>query len=635
MLALLGSALAPAWAQTGRLDTARHVLPSVEVQARRPERFAVGSRVHTLDSAALAPYRTGTLAEVLTARLPILIKSYGPGQLSTISLRGTGAVHTAVLWNGFNVALPTLGQNDFALLTAGANARVDVQPGPASGLYGTGAIGGTVLLTSPVRWGAGPQAAVQAEAGSFGLRAGSAEAGYSNARVALRTSATFRTAQNDFPYQLPGGGQLRQQNAALRHQASLSQDVQWRVGQAGQLQAALWLTDAHRQIQPAIGTTNNNARQRDQSRRVLLGYQRGTARHESVLRVAWFEDVLNYQTDQFLSASRVRTTQAQASHTWQLAPAFSLRVGAEAQHFAARLQAYGGAVSENRYAGYALLRYDPWPRLRLSANLRQALLPGRRPPLAPVLGAEWQAVQGAAHQLLLKANYARGYRAPTLNERYYQPGGDPNLKPESSRGYEAGLRHQWQLSRTRPRSLHTELTAYRQRVDDWVMWWPKPGETFVSARNLRQVLTQGLEASTELGWQTAAAQLTARLHYAYTQANKTRVYADDPAPTTRQLFYVPLHSAAVTLDARRHGWEGGATGTFTGYRYTEESGPNYLPGYALLDARLGYTLRLPRAPYAATLLAQGHNLLNQRYQSYLYRAMPGRWAQLSLRLAWH
>ena len=204
-------------------------------------------------------------------------------------------------------------------------------------------------------------------------------------------------------------------------------------------------------------------------------------------------------------------------------------------------------------------------------------------------------------------------------------------------GYAAGLRHHWQLTAApQPWTLTSELTGYRQRVDDWVMWWPKPGESTVSARNLRQVLTQGLEASTELGWQPAPTrQLTARLQYAYTQAHKTLAYADDPAPTTRQLFYVPLHTAAATLDAVRGGWQGGATFSFTGYRYVEETGPNYLPGYALLDARLGYTLRLPRAPYAATLLLQGHNLTNQTYQSYLYRAMPGRWAQLSLRVAWH
>ena len=37
---------------------------------------------------------------------------------------------------------------------------------------------------------------------------------------------------------------------------------------------------------------------------------------------------------------------------------------------------------------------------------------------------------------------ARSYRAPTLNERYWVPGGNPALLPEAGWGSEAGLRHQ-------------------------------------------------------------------------------------------------------------------------------------------------------------------------------------------------
>ena len=57
------------------------------MRAVRPERFAV----------ALNQYRTGTVADILAARTPAYIKNYGPGQLASISLRGTAARHTAVL----------------------------------------------------------------------------------------------------------------------------------------------------------------------------------------------------------------------------------------------------------------------------------------------------------------------------------------------------------------------------------------------------------------------------------------------------------------------------------------------------------------------------------------------------------
>lgn len=608
------------------------MLPDVRVQAARPGRFAVGSRLTTIDSLALSQYRTGTLTDVLAARTPLFIKNYGPGQLSSITIRGTSARHTAVLWNGFNINLPSLGEADFALLPAGANTRIDVQHGPAGATYGTGAVGGTVLLSSPIRWGAGAQVSAQLDAGQYGLGAGSLEGRFSNQKVAIRTAASYREARNDFPYNSPeitGLVRRRQQNATVR-QWSLNQDATLRLGEHGELTAAVWLTDADRQLQPAIGAGNNHARERDQSRRLLAGYRHvASGRHESAVRVAWFEDVIDYQNDDLTSNSRVRTTQAQAEHTFTFNPKTSLRIGGEAQHFAAEVDGYGRTVSETRFSGFGLLRYDPIPRLQLTANLRQAFISGRRPPLAPTVGAEWQFWQAPVQQLSLKVSASRSYRAPTLNERFWRTG-DPNLRPENGFGYEAGLRHQ--LTKNATWNLQTELTAYHQLVDDWVQWLPNTQGDY-TPRNLRQVRARGLEASSQLTGHWGAYSLMTHAAYGFTQSEKVEGRAEDPDPAGRQLPYVPLHSFAFTTDQSWHKWQLTTGLTFTGYRYTDASAVDFLPSYTLLNASLGRTLAI--APtWALTVLAQGFNLTNRDYQVYAYRAMPPRNAALSLRLSW-
>ena len=127
-----GEAAAPP--DSARLNRRLHRLGEVRVRALGPEQFAVGSTRMVLDSAELAQYRGGSVAEVLQARTPLALKNYGPGNLATIALRGTSAQHTAVLWNGLNIMLPTLGQNDFALLPLAATTRVAIQPGPAAAL---------------------------------------------------------------------------------------------------------------------------------------------------------------------------------------------------------------------------------------------------------------------------------------------------------------------------------------------------------------------------------------------------------------------------------------------------------------------------------------------------------------------
>ncbi|WP_157807533.1 TonB-dependent receptor [Hymenobacter chitinivorans] len=607
-------------------------LPAVRIQAGLPSRFAVGSRTLTLDSVALAQYRSGTVADVLAARTPLYIKNYGPGQLSSISIRGTSARHTAVLWNGLNISLPSLGESDFALLPTSGATQVQVQHGPASALYGSSAIGGTVLLSSPPQWNAGPRTSFQTEQGSFGQQANSLEGGFSNARVAVRTSASQRSAQNDFPYSVreaSGMVQHRQENAAYR-QWSLAQDVQLRTGQHSEWQAAAWLTDADRQIQPSTGSANTHARQRDQSRRLLAGYHHVAARHESGLRVAWFEDVLNYRSDDVASNSRVQTTQAQAEHTFTFRPNANLRLGAEAQHFSGHVDGYQQAIDENRYAGFALLRYDPRPALHLTANLRQAVLPGRRAPLTPTLGAEWQFWQTPAQTLSLKANASRSYRAPTLNERFW-PTGNPNLTPEAGLGYEGGLTHEWKP--TADLTWQSELTGYHQLVDDWVQWLPDRLGRY-TPKNLRQVRAQGVEVGSHLRWEHQRYQLRAGAEYAYTQSRKVRGYNDDPDPVNQQLAYVPLHAAAFSTDHRWRRWVASTVLTYTGPRFIDATGSNKLPGYTLLNATLGHTLRVGPA-WSATVLVQGFNLTNLVYQSYEYRAMPLRSGSVSVRVNWH
>ena len=660
--ALLGGvlgALEPAaaqprpWLPTAPPDSARlsrrvHRLAEVRVRAVGPERFAVGSRHHEADSITLSQFRGGTVAELLQERTPMYIKNYGPGQLASISIRGTSAQHTAVLWNGLNITLPTLGQNDFALLPVGANTRLTVQPGPAAALYGSGAIGGAVLLSTAPDWRPGTRGSMQADAGSFGLRGGSVAASAAGEGVAVRVAASYRQADNNYPYTTQEyGGAVRRTlaGAALRHQWSVAPEVALRLGPAGQLTASAWLTDTDREVQPAATGTNRHARQFDQSRRFVLDYRhQASARAQWTVRGAWFEDVLNYRDDGLVSDSRVRTTQAQAEYTAAVGARGSLRLGAEIQHFNAAFNEYITPITtENRAAAFALFRYDPRRALRLTANLRQAFLPQSNP-LTPTMGLEWDLWSSertndslsrsrryaVTQSLTLKASAARSYRAPTLNERYYNPGGNPALRPEIGLGYEAGLLHRLALA---PRTtLQTELTAYRQLVDDWVQWTPGP-EGYWRPRNLRQVLTQGLEASSTLVLQRGAHRFTGRAAYAFTQARTRRPTPGDLVPAGQPLAYVPPHTGTVSLDYAWRAWCVGATASASAYRYTDATAHAFLPGYGLLGGSVGYALR-PAGRAEALLLLQATNLLNHAYESYEGRPAPPRALVLSLRVGW-
>src|SRR5690349_12706560 len=116
-------------------------IAEVLVTARRLTLFTPGSRQTKIDSAALSQNKAGNLADLLQFRTPIFVKTYGQNMLATVSFRGTSASHTAVLWNGFSITQPTLGQTDLSLLPVNSLKTVEILHGSGGANFGSGAIG--------------------------------------------------------------------------------------------------------------------------------------------------------------------------------------------------------------------------------------------------------------------------------------------------------------------------------------------------------------------------------------------------------------------------------------------------------------------------------------------------------------
>ena len=258
--------------------------PKCSVRAVDPGRFATGSRRYEADSATLSQYRDGTVAELLQDRTPLYIKSYGPGQLASISIRGTSAQHTAVLWNGLNIMLPTLGQNDFALLPVGGQHP----PGRA-------ARPGRRPLRQRGHWrGRAPEHRRPTGGPACGAACRPMPAALACAAAAPRRVRPARPWPCAWPpatarpsTTTPTPPRNRRAGAAHAGRGRPAPPVEpgprvaWRLGPAGQLTAGAWFTDTDREVEPAVSATNRHARQLDQSRRLVLSYRHQARRGRS------------------------------------------------------------------------------------------------------------------------------------------------------------------------------------------------------------------------------------------------------------------------------------------------------------------------------------------------------------------
>lgn len=608
-------------------------IPEITVLGTRKTDFSAGSKVVTIDKSLLQNNPTANLAEVLSLYSPAYLRMYGAGMLSSISLRGTSPNKTAVLWNGFNINLPTLGETDFNILPLTPTTSVSLQLGAASSNYGTAAIGGAVMIDNDLSNKLQP-IVFQQDIGSFGLSKTLLQYHANTQKLALQLIAYNNVLQNDFEFvnkNRYGNPIERQVNAGL-HQFGFTQDLQYEANAKNKFLIKSWYADSYRQIQPAMGARNDEATQKDQNLRFMFGYhhnpntekqQTNKVFQRDLLKIqaAFFTDILDYQSNTVaLSRSAVQTLQSQVEQNFVIGNNFVLQTGFDLQYFNSTVDGYGNDKTEKRASVFALLRYNPSSKLNLTANFRQAFVEGYLPSPTPTLGMSWQLYTHSSHLVLLKSNVAMAYRVPTLNERFWKPGGNPNLKPEQSVNGEIGVEYQWLGEKWK---LENNLTMYHSLVDNWVLW--RQGERFWYPDNLLQVYARGVEISSKIAYKTTNFGFITGLQYQFTKSTQSKAMFQEELH--KQLSYVPLHAGGFFALLNWKSYSLQLNSNYTGLRYTTTDNLNSLAPYLLTNLSVGYELKMKklREKQAKSLLQfwlRCYNLTNEAYQNVESRAMP-------------
>lgn len=154
----------------------------------------IGTSVSVVTRADLERQQIRNAADALRSLPGVYVSQSGtPGNVTVVRIRGAESRHTLVLIDGVEVNSGTDGFFDFSNLAADDLERIEVLRGPQGGLYGNGALGGVINITT--RSGKGPlQLRVQAEAGSLGTTRLGAQLSGGNANAWGSISATaFRT----------------------------------------------------------------------------------------------------------------------------------------------------------------------------------------------------------------------------------------------------------------------------------------------------------------------------------------------------------------------------------------------------------------------------------------------------------
>lgn len=109
------------------------------------DRATLGASVTTIDAVDLELRQTRAVSDILRDVPGVAVsRQGGVGALTQVRMRGAEANHTLVLIDGMEAADPYQGEFDFSTLIADDVARVEVLRGQQGALYGSDAIGGVI-----------------------------------------------------------------------------------------------------------------------------------------------------------------------------------------------------------------------------------------------------------------------------------------------------------------------------------------------------------------------------------------------------------------------------------------------------------------------------------------------------------
>ncbi len=589
-------------------------LNEVQVYGMPVSKYSLGGKVNRLLNVD-----KGTLTDLLNQNSPLYFKIYGNGQLATVAFRGTSASQTAVLWNGINVNSPTLGQTDFSLWPTFLLEDVTLQYGTASALYGTDALGGSVLLnTTPPSYTRKSKLLLRQEAGSFGHWLSGVKATYGTNRVELRTKAYHRKLENDFVFTSPRVGRKKIQQHASTKSYGFDQQVFWKMSPNSELSLHGQYTHNFREVQPTVTSNSEGNVLQDDNIRLAITYRH---ERENVTFFSTLGYILNDQIYNHSSSTRSDQFTALFQYDFELGKHSSIRTGGNWTRYMAISDGYTQRLHDNRYDAFASFRHRVSPVWLLSINARQAIYQNSAAPFSPSLGSEFTVKDNDNLKLTLRIQFGRGYRVPTLNDRYWAPGGNPDLKAEDGLQAEVGLQV---VKKNDANEFSFEATHHRLWIDEWIVWLPT-NSGFWSPSNLSKVHVKGIESQFKYKRTMHVWKWDAGLTYAYTRSiNKEGLNEFDIITINKQLPYVPIHAGRAHVQTSYKTWSIQTQFECNSLRFTtlDNAANQTLDAYALLGASLSRAVKIKKSE--TIIRFQANNLLNTYYETIESRAMPGR-----------
>ena len=600
------------------------LLLEVPVTTTKLNSAMVGKKIQTVDSTTLQLFKNQSLADLLSSSTPVFIKNYGPGALATTSFRGGNASQTAILWNGLNIQNSMLGQVDLSSISNNLFNQIDIEYGGSSALWGSGAMGGAIHLNNQHQFNKGFSTKLNYMIGEVGSKTMTSDIIYSSSKYSFSLKAFGLVNKNQFSYFNKDSNKILKYQHANYDQVSALPEFKFYLSPFQSLTASAWLTKANRNFPNTNSSLQNKITQKDESNRVNVNWNYSKSNFTSNFKTAYFLENLNY-TDSIAkinSRSKMNTIIMESDNYYRWHKDQTLNVGSNFTINKAASNNYTGTKELDRIAFIAGNKGSYFAgKLILNTTLRIEHSNTNLNPFTYNAGIDYF----ATNSLTLKLSAGKVYRLPTLNDLYWYPGGNINLKPEQGYTADGTIEFAKTIDHF---SFNIQASAFNKLINNWILWLP--GNTSSSPMNIQEVWSRGTESSTQLTYTNEKfyAQLKFISGYVLSTIKKSDLENDNT--TNRQLIYTPRYNFNAIITIAYNKLILSYFHNYIGYRFTSSDNSTWLDPYHYSTLRLMYSYKIMNMNFG--VFSNINNILNNQFEVMTNRPMPLRNIEIGINL---
>ena len=577
------------------------VLDEVILSDAKLLHFSKGTKVKVVSDST--QQKSGTsLTDLLRYNSNIYFKENGYGMVSSASFRGTNAQQTAVVWNGININSQLTGQTDFNTLIPGNYGDVVVRSGGGSVQYGSGAVGGTILLNDSFKFNDGWKNSLLTSYGSFNTGKLAFNTSLGKEKTFFHVGLDHITSDNDYKYL---GTDRRNENGAY-DQLNVNANVGFILSDERILKLYHNTFSGDRDFSGTL-TAPADENYRDLNHRSLIELSSFDQVRVARLKVGHLYERYRYfpnkQREEY-SFGQANTLLANYDYKYQFSK-ITLNGIVDVSSIWAK-----GTSIENAQRKYAsatfLFTHELSDKWDYGVNLRQEIVSDYQSPFLFSTNSSYKVTK----DYLINLNASKNYRIPTFNDLYWSgSGASGNLEvlPETS----------WQLElgqTIKVKNLALTLNGYSITTDNLIQWRPNSQGIWM-AMNVQDVSQYGLELGLDWKRKWGDQELAWESEYTFSKSIDNE--------TNKQLLYVPEHMLRSNLAYQYRKWVAFYQFLYNGSVFTTTDNSSSLPAYTVGNIGLDFHWpRISKIKFALGLRV--NNLFDKNYQNVAYRPMPNR-----------